>query len=104
MQSDREREFHIAMVNIYHSAKRDCFPYEPRIFIQMVSEKGALQTAKDLLRSDEIQYGFDKLWECGRLDLTVEAHVLKPEFRELFTGAELRRAHERLEDLGYQRE
>ena len=100
MQGDLESEFHDAMVAIYNSAKVDC-RYNATRFLQMLSNKGAVQTARDLLSTDDVQYGFTELWECGRLDLTVEAHVLKPEFRGLFTEAELRRAYQRLEALGY---
>lgn len=100
MRRDLESEFHDAMVAIYNSAKRAC-GYNATRFLQVLSNKGGVQTARDLLSTDEVQYGFTELWECGRLDLTVEAHVLKPEFRELFTEVELRRAYQRLEELEY---
>jgi hypothetical protein len=35
------------------------------------------------------------------LDLTVEAYVLKPEWRGLFTEEEIKKAAQRLSDLGY---
>ena len=96
-----EQEFHNAMVDIYRRAKTEC-RYNASRFLQMVSEHGGLGTAKLLLASDEIQYGFTELWLCGRLDLTVEAHVLKPEFQELFTDQERERARKRLHDHGYE--
>lgn len=100
MQSELEREFHEAMVNIYCSAKEHC-RYNARIFLRMLSDRGGVQTARDLLSTDDIQYGFTELYLCDRLDLTVEVHVLKPEFRGLFTDDELRRACERLKAHGY---
>jgi hypothetical protein len=33
-------------------------------------------------------YGFEVLWENKRLDLSVEALVLRPEYHELFTEEE----------------
>lgn len=45
--------------------------------------------------------GFPTLWEGGRLDLCVEAHVLRPEFEPLFDDAERRTARRRLSDYGY---
>ena len=89
------------MFDIYRLAKSAC-GYDARRFHQMLSEFGGLNTAKRLLATDEIQYGFTELYFCGRLDLTVEAHVVKPEFRGLFTEEELRRARQRLEALRYQ--
>lgn len=56
-----------------------------------------------LLAASVVSDGFRALWERGRLDLTVEALVLRPEFRELFDDQELETARTRLEELGYGR-
>jgi hypothetical protein len=45
--------------------------------------------------------GFTALWERRRLDLTVEATVLRKEFEPLFTPDELDTAGRRLEQYGY---
>jgi hypothetical protein len=45
--------------------------------------------------------GFTTLWERGRLDLTVEAHVLKTEFAPLFTDGDRHQARDRLEAYGW---
>jgi hypothetical protein len=37
----------------------------------------------------------------GRLDLTVEAHVIRPEYAELFTEQEIISARKRLVENGY---
>jgi hypothetical protein len=42
------------------------------------------------------------LWELRRLDLSVEALALEPEFHELFTRPELDTARRRLADYGYE--
>ena len=99
--TSRQQEFHNAMGDIYRRANAEC-EYNPTRFLQMVSEYGGVATAKRLLASDEPQFGFTELWECGRLDLTVEAHVLKPEFQELFTVEEIERARLRLREYGYE--
>ena len=44
--------------------------------------------------------GFTTLWEHRRLDLSVEFHVLCPEFASLFTPQERRAARQRLEAYG----
>jgi len=95
-----EDKFHRAMVGIYQRAKEEC-GYNATRFIQMMAEKGGLATAKTLLTANTPQEGFTRLWECGRLDLTVEALVLSPEYHELFTDEERRTAQQRLEDYGY---
>jgi hypothetical protein len=93
-----ELQFHRAMVEIYQTAKRE-LGYNATRFIQMVSKRGGLATAKQLLWSDQISDGFETLRRHGRLDLTVEAHVLKDEFAELFTDEERQRARDRLDAL-----
>lgn len=70
-------------------------------FLQMVSQDGGLATAKRLLWSDTPSDGFTTLWEHRRLDLTVEAHVLRDEFATLFTDDDRKRARERLEQYGW---
>ena len=100
MTKSLESQFHDAMKNIYKSAKKEC-GYNANQFINMISSEGGLKTAKKLLQTKEIQYGFTELWECGRLDLTVEAHVLKPEFQALFNETEITEAKSRLESHGY---
>jgi hypothetical protein len=96
--NETERRFHRAMAEIYQTGKRD-LGYNATRFIQMVSEHGGLATARRLLWSDQISDGFETLRSHGRLDLTVEAHVLKEEFAELFTDADRERARSRLEQF-----
>lgn len=95
-----EAGFHSAMLNIYEEAKKQC-NYNATYFLRMVSEMGGLEAAKQLLSTDAPQDGFTKLWECGRLDLSVEYLVLKPEFKRLFTKEELKTARMRLKTYGY---
>jgi hypothetical protein len=96
-----EEKFNEAMMNIYKRAVKECKPYNPHVFLQMVVQYGGLETARRLLNTSEIQYGFDKLWEHNRLDLTMEFHVLQPEYISLFTKGERKEARRRLNKLGY---
>jgi hypothetical protein len=95
-----ERRFHRAMISIYETAKRE-LGYNATRFLQMISEHGGLATARQLLWSDAPSEGFTTLWERGRLDLTVEAHVLDPEFAPLFTDEDREQARARLETYGW---
>jgi hypothetical protein len=100
MTTSLEDQFHQAMITIYEQEKRDC-NYNATYFIRMVSEHGGLQAAKLLLDSNEPQDGFTKLWECGRLDLSVEALVLNAKFSPLFSQEEKDIARDRLKNVGY---
>jgi hypothetical protein len=95
-----ERRFHRAMVSIYETAKRE-LGYNATRFLQMISEQGGLATARQLLWDDKPSDGFTTLWERKRLDLTVEAHVIAPEFAPLFTEADHERAINRLREYGW---
>ncbi len=95
-----ESRFHRAMIGIYEKAKEEC-NYNATRFLTMVSESGGLATAKTLLATRRPSAGFTALWECKRLDLTVEALVLSPEFAPLFTDDEKRIARDRLKQYGY---
>ena len=80
-------------------------PVQPaRLFLNMLSTLGGLGTAKRLLATTDVSSGFTVLCERGRLDLTVEALVVKPEFASLFTEQEIDIGQQRLTQLGYQAE
>ena len=94
-----ERWFHAPMLNIGRETKK--FGYNPVRFDQMVHDTGGLRTAQRLLRDQTIPAGLIRLWEEGRLDLSMEALVLKEPWCVLFTDAELKEARRRLRELDY---
>jgi hypothetical protein len=98
--SSTEAQFHNEMIYIYESAKREC-GYNATRFLQMVTELGGLQAAKTLLRSNALSDGLVELWQRGRLDLTMEALILRSPWKSLFTSEELATAENRLRELGY---
>lgn len=94
-----ERAFHKEMLRVYDEART--FGYYPTRFLLMVEEKGGLATAKQLLNGDRISEGFGRLWEEGRLDISVEAVALQERWTPLFTTGELAEARRRLDGAGY---
>lgn len=98
--NELERRFHRAMIAIYETAKRE-LGYNATFFLRMLSEQGGLATARQLIWSDKPSDGFTALWERRRLDLTVEAHVLRDEFDGLFTDEDREQARRRLEAYGW---
>jgi hypothetical protein len=98
--SDLEAALHKDMVAIYHEADH-AVNYRPTQFLRMVEEHGAQETARRLLASEQVSDGFTRLYLENRLDLTVEALVLKPAYASLFTVEERTRAREWLEEAGY---
>ncbi len=97
---DVRASFERAMKDVYVRAKDEA-NYNATYFVGMLSTYGGLGTAQRLLASTEISAGFGALYERGRLDLTVEAVVVQPQFAGLFTDEEIAVARRRLDDLGY---
>lgn len=86
------------MAKIYEDAKKD--GYTASYFLRMLSEHGGVETARRLVNSDTPSEGFTRLWMMKRLELSVEALILKPEWQSLFNDDERKRARERLEKYG----
>ncbi len=101
MKDDLKERFNLAMLNIYKCAKDEA-KYNATRYLQMLSEKGCLETAHILINASTVSDGYTALWERGRLDLTVEALIWdNPEYHKLFTEDELRIAKKRLVDYQY---
>jgi hypothetical protein len=93
-----ENEFHHAMIGVADFANQHQFGIR---FRQMIDEFGAVETAKRLLASREVQTGLMKLWELRSLDKSMEALVVQPCFHPLFCNEQIEEARSRLDELGY---
>jgi hypothetical protein len=80
--SSLESKFHADMINIYLTAKKE-LDYNAVRFLQLVSQRGGLEAAKILIAKEGTTYGLEVFRRHNRLDLSVETHVLKPEYAEL---------------------
>lgn len=96
LQNELEREFRRASLICINN-----YGYNPSRFTQMLNDIGPVQTAIKLVMDPKFHEGFTKLWELGRLDLTVEAIILRNPYNQLFSQDVLNMAREKLEQLGY---
>lgn len=64
----------------------------------MIEEHGAVETARRLITSGDLQDGLIKLLRLGRIDLTVEYAVLDERWQDLFTDDLRSAARWRLEE------
>jgi hypothetical protein len=95
--------FDHAMLEIYRRAKDEA-GYTASIFFRMLAERGGVETAKALINANNPSDGYTRLYELGRLDLTVEALVVDNEkWHHLFTPQEVEKARARLSQYRYQR-
>ena len=96
-----EKQFFNDMKVIYLRADQE-INYRPTRFPQMLSEKGGVETALILVAKSEVTEGFIKLWKNNRLDLSVEALVVKDDYRELFDNDIRKICADRLREYGYE--
>lgn len=99
--TDINKEFGHLMMSIYDRAKAEA-SYNATQFLRMLGTKGAVETARYLLREPQVSSGFVALWERKRLDLTLEAQVLtNHQFHELFDQRDLDTARRWLKEYGW---
>lgn len=107
-----ELRFHDAMLDVFRLAGEatrrtrsdgtTARGYWASYFLRGVRNHGGPAYAHQLLRKEGTTDGFQRLKEEGRLDLTMEALVLRAEYAELFSDEERRVAAHRLAEAGYQ--
>jgi len=98
--NELEKRLSAALSDAVKTAKKE-LNYNPSLFMRMFNENGGLQTAKILISSKDISDGFAKLYMHKRLDLSVEAIVLRDEWITLFNDEEIKSAEKKLADAGY---
>ena len=77
------------------------FGYNAGYWKRMVADHGAVDASHRLLAGTRASDGFTRLWEEGRLDLSVEFSVLLPKYHDLFTDDERAEARRRLEQYEF---
>jgi hypothetical protein len=101
VKNGTEAEFGLAMRDLYNRALEEA-GYPANIFLRMLGDNGPLDTARILLHKPNVSDGYTELWRRGRLDLTLEALVLQPKWRFLFSPEELQIARRRLREFDYE--
>lgn len=101
MPQDLEKAFHARMLELCEQAERECVGFRPGCLREMVTAEGGRAAAAHLVDAENAPGGFVRLWELGRLDLAVEAEILRPAWSALFTDAQRARAAERLARYGH---
>lgn len=99
-QVNLELEFHEKMIEIYEKTKKEC-GYDGKRFFQMVCLEGGLKTARKLVSAKDHAEGLTRLWNDKRLDLSMEATIIREPWCNLFTNEELAMARKKLKDLRF---
>jgi hypothetical protein len=99
-RDEQEQRLHRALIGSYETAKRE-LGYNATRFLQMIGELGATETARRLAADPQLSEGFERMWEEQRLELTVEAQVVRPEFEGLFPAEVRQQAEKKLREVGW---
>jgi hypothetical protein len=95
-----EEEFDNACMDSVRECRR--LKYDPKLFVRMRSELGAVEACRRLINTPQWPEGFSRLWEMKRLDLSIEAFVHdNPKFRTLFDLPTLDNCEKRLVEAEY---
>lgn len=98
--NDPHPEFTKALWATYNTAVREA-KYQAPYFRRMLLDNFGFDTACQLITSPNATTGFTHMYENDRLDLTVEAVVIQPQWSGLFEKEVLSAAHKRLKDCRY---
>lgn len=96
-----EKEFLDFVMNDVRILKEK-YDYNPSFFLKMISQYGAVDTAKRLIHSSKPSEGYTKLWEIKALKYSVENQIQDKRWKDIFTDDEREKAKKRLSDYGFQ--
>jgi 5-methylcytosine-specific restriction protein A len=78
--------------------------YKPKAFMSMIFESDTITAVKKLLNNKNVSDGYIKLWNKGRLELSMENIVYSGDWGDLFTKEEIEIAEKRLKDYKFLKE
>lgn len=99
--SSLESEFYTAVMQDVKILEKK--GYRPLVFLDMISQYGAIETAKRLVNSPKPSQGYTKLWEMGALQYSVENQIQNERWNTVFSDEERAKAKKQLADYGFPR-
>ncbi|MBU6232966.1 MAG: hypothetical protein KJS64_01815 [Acidobacteria bacterium] len=99
---DLEDQFAIACQAAIAECGKLSPPYVPTAWIGMINRLGAVEAARQLVMSADIQPGFVRLVASNRADLTIESAILDDKWEILFDEDMRSVARWRLQQAGVQ--
>lgn len=100
MQPDTSLDFYASMLNLQSRMGLE-LGQPSHCLLRMIRKFGGQRTAVIIVRRKEPSIRFHLLHSQGRLDLSVEAWILQPQWSHLFSSATKIVAYRRLMEFGY---
>lgn len=97
-KADVVRRFHVEVLERC-SEIEEVLGHPPRAYLRMISQMGGVEAARAVVGSPSPSATFTRLWLGGRPDLTLEALVIREEFRGLFSEALREQATSRMAEI-----
>lgn len=94
MTKSLQAKFHADMLALYDHCAR--FGFRPVLFRRLVVLNGGVEAARELVFKPGTT-GLERLMEAGKTELSMEAAMVRPEYRTLFSPLEIKEAAKRLE-------
>lgn len=88
-----EKAFHDELMGLYDECAK--LGFRPVLLRRYVILNGGVKAAKDLVFKPGTT-GLERLLDLGKPEMSLEARMLKPEYRGLFSAEEMKEAAERL--------
>ena len=92
--TEQKRAFHGATIELIQAISREV--YRPTYFIQLMASEGAYAAACQVVSSNNLPEGFQRLLQENKPELTIEYLVTRPEWADLFEPEIIEAAHRRL--------
>jgi hypothetical protein len=99
--SSRQKDFTGAMLDLYRRTLKEV-GHRASSLLDMVNSRGGYETAISLIYALQPSSGYTVLQGRQRLDLTVEALVLRPEWIDVFNDEDRQRCYTRLKKYEFQ--
>lgn len=95
-----KKAFHQEMINLYKHMTKE-LKYKSTKLMDLINKYGGYEAAVKYITSEGNVQDFTVLWEHERLDLSVEALITKPAFRELFLDDIVTHCERKLAEYSY---
>lgn len=99
-QEQQKKAFHQDIINLYKRIRKEVKYTPPQLF-ETINKYGGYEAVIKYIITDSNIFLFSLLWENERLDLSLEALVTNPKYKEIFPDDIVKYCDKRLKEYNY---
>ncbi|MHC1747647.1 MAG: hypothetical protein AB9856_04555 [Cellulosilyticaceae bacterium] len=99
-QEQTKKDFHQDIINLYKRIRKEV-KYTPPQLLEMINKYGGYEAVIKYIVTDSNIFLFSLLWENERLDLSLEALVIREKYLETFPEDIIKYCDKRLKEYNY---